>query len=106
MTRAPSLARSAASGLPTTSELPQGYCLAIAVLVIVEINSIPIYDSDSFSVGSVTVRKDFVVYAGELQAFHDSQRGTWDNGLDSAGRWLFDIGDIRRNRQGIRRSKQ
>lgn len=56
-TRAPSLARSAARGLPTTSDLKKR-CERISPPFVM---SVPIDYCDSLAIGTVTIRKDFVV---------------------------------------------
>ena len=61
-TRAPSLARSAARGLPTTSDLKKSYKRIPETFVI----GVPIYHCNSLAIGAVSIRKDFVINSNKF----------------------------------------
>jgi len=82
-TRAPSFASNAARGRPTTSDLQWVYrCPSLSFFS----NSLPIDNGDHPSVGPITVRQDPVIHPGVLEAFHDRERRTWEDGFDRP-RW-------------------
>lgn len=61
-TRAPSLARSAARGLPTTSDLKK-LCKRIPQPFVM---SVPIYHCNSLAIGAVSIRKNFVINSNKF----------------------------------------
>ncbi len=86
-TRAPSLARRAASGRPTTSDLRvrsrQILCTSNKKQ---EDKYVPVDDSDSLPVCTVAVRQERVVHPDVFQAFDNRKGCAREDGLDEA-RW-------------------
>lgn len=82
-TRAPSFARSAASGRPTTSDL-RGCARGAAAE---RDGDVPVDDGDSAAVGAVAVRQERIVHADALEGFYDAQRCTGQDRLDGPWRW-------------------
>lgn len=91
-TRAPSLARSAARGRPTTSDL--GTMSGMATLV--TLKNVPVDDGDGFAICTVPVRQEVIVHPSILEAFNDGQRRARQDGLDEARRSF--VVDHRRGR--------
>lgn len=85
-TRAPSLARSAASGRPTTSDL------GVVKGCTTHRCDIPIDDGNSAAIGTVAVREERVVHADAFEGFHDAERRTGQDGLDGSWRWHVTFG--------------
>lgn len=91
-TRAPSLARRAASGLPTTSELDHDSRQKIRQkktpppsTVNSTVGSSPIDNSDDLPIRTISIRQDLIVHTDILQALDDGQGGAGQDGLD--GPW-------------------
>ena len=60
-TRAPSLARSAARGLPTTSDLKKLVTHPPLYMI-----SVPIYHCNNLAIGAVSIRKNFVINSNKF----------------------------------------
>lgn len=93
-TRAPSFARSAASGRPTTSDLDPsrgeqrsagdtgGYRLTWWDV------DAPVYDCDGAAVCAVAIRQERVVDPDALERFHDAEGRAGQNRFDGSG-WRY-----------------
>lgn len=81
-TLAPSLARSAARGRPTTSDL--GTMSGMTTLLTLKV--VPVDDGDGLAICTVTIRQEVVIHSSIFEAFDDGKRGTRQDGLDEARR--------------------
>lgn len=89
-TRAPSFARSAASGRPTTSELKENEKDQTAPMILKTKESaqnqslVPIDHGNSLPISTVAVLQDCVIHADVLEALYDSKRCAWKDRFDES----------------------
>lgn len=97
-TRAPSLARRAARGRPTTSELQCGSSARAQVKE--RSANEPVNDGDGSAVGSRAVGKEDVVDLAVLEGLDDGERGAGEDSLDEGAVLVRDGGGAGDGRRG------
>ena len=50
---------------------------------------LPIDNGDSLAIRTIAVTQQGIVHAHKFEAFHDSERGAWDDGFDCSRRWCI-----------------